>query len=55
MQDDKSHIYQKRSNALSVLLFCLYCLSSDSSNDRDEEISTTKLVLMIIKKYSENN
>ena len=46
----KSHIYQKRSNAVSVLLFCLYCLSSDSSNARDEEISVLKLVLMTIKK-----
>jgi len=50
MQDDKSHIYQKRSNAVSVLLFCLYCLSIGSSNARDEEISATKLVLMIVKK-----
>ena len=50
MQDDKSHIYQKRSNAVSVLLFCLCCFSSASSNARDEEISVSKLELMIVKK-----
>ena len=50
MQDDKSHIYQKRSNALSVLLFYLCCFSSGLSNARDEEISALKPVLMIVKK-----
>ena len=50
MQDDKSHIYQKRSNAVSVLLFCLYYTSSGLSNARYEEISVLKPVLMIVKK-----
>ena len=45
-----NHINQKGSFAVSVLLFCLYCLSSASSNARDEEISASKLVLMIVKK-----
>ena len=46
----KNHINQKGSNAVSVLLFYLYCLSSGLSNARDKEISVLKPVLMIVKK-----